>query len=150
MALQLGDSIPNFSAVATDGSVFESASVVGKKPIVFYFYPKDDTRICTQQACAFRDQYEDFIALGAEVIGISGDSLQSHQRFAAKYQLPFLLLSDTNSQLRRLFGVPKDLLGLVPGRVTYVVDQEGILRFVFNSMSGAIHIQKALGYLKSV
>lgn len=149
MALQVGDRLPNFSALATDGAVFESASVVGKKPIVFYFYPKDDTRVCTQQACAFRDQYEDFEALGATVIGISGDSVASHQRFAKKYQLPFLLLSDANSQLRRLFGVPKDLLGLIPGRVTYVVDQEGILRLVFNSMSGAIHIQKALAYLKS-
>jgi len=149
MALQVGDRLPNFSALATEGSVFESASVVGKKPIVFYFYPKDDTRVCTQQACAFRDQYEDFEALGATVIGISSDSVASHQRFAKKYRLPFLLLSDANSQLRRLFGVPKDLLGLIPGRVTYVVDQEGILRFVFNSMSGAIHIQKALAYLKS-
>jgi len=150
MVLKVGDSIPHFSALDTNGILFESQSVIGKKPLVIYFYPKDNTRVCTEQACSFRDQYQDFTALGAEVIGISSDSVRAHQRFAKQYQLPFLLLSDANKKLRNLFGVPNDLLGLIPGRVTYVVDREGVIQLVFNSMLGKIHIQKALEMLKSM
>ena len=76
------------------------------KPVVIYFYPKDFTPGCTTQACSFRDAYQDFQDLGAEVIGISGDSASSHQNFQQKYKLPFILLSDADRKLRRLFGVP--------------------------------------------
>ena len=148
MALKIGDKIPSFSAADSQGNVFESDSILGKKSVVFYFYPKDNTRVCTEQACSFRDQYEEFKDLGAEVIGISSDSTKSHQKFARQYQLPFTLLSDADKKLRRLFGVPNDLLGLIPGRVTYVADKEGIVQLVFNSMSGKIHIQKALQILR--
>ena len=148
MALQVGDTIPNFSAIDTNGATFESESIIGKKPVVLYFYPKDNTRVCTEQACSFRDQYEDFKSLGAEVIGISSDSLKSHQNFASRYKLPFILLSDSDKKMRRLFGVPNDLLGLIPGRVTYVADKEGTVQLIFNSMSGKIHIEKALEILK--
>lgn len=148
MALTIGDKIPSFSATDSQGNVFESDSVLGKKSVVFYFYPKDNTRVCTEQACSFRDQYEEFKDLGAEVIGISSDTAKSHQKFARQYQLPFTLLSDSDKKLRKLFGVPNDLLGLIPGRVTYVADKEGIVQLVFNSMSGKIHIQKALEILK--
>ena len=148
MALQVGDKIPHFSAVDTHGNLFESTTVLGQKALVIYFYPKDDTRVCTEQACSFRDQYEDFKALGAEVIGVSSDSVKSHQKFATRYQLPFVLLSDSDKKLRKLFGVPNDLLGLLPGRVTYVIDKDGIIQLVFNSMSGKIHIEKALEILK--
>ncbi len=148
MALKVGDKIPNFSAKDTNGNDFDSKTIVGKQPVVIYFYPKDDTRVCTEQACTFRDQFEDFKALGAEVIGISSDSVASHQKFANRYELPFLLLSDANKKLRKLFGVPNDLLGLIPGRVTYVADKEGIILLVFNSMSGKIHIESALNILK--
>jgi len=149
MALTVGDKIPNFSAINTNGDTFESQTIVGKKPVVIYFYPKDNTRVCTEQACSFRDQYEEFKELGAEVIGISSDSTQSHKKFAARYRLPFILLSDSDKKLRRVFGVPNDLLGLIPGRVTYIADSEGIVQFVFNSMSGKIHIEKALYFLKN-
>ncbi len=149
MAIQVGDKIPNFSAIDTNGNVFESDTIVGKKSLVIYFYPKDDTRVCTEQACSFRDQYEDFKALGAEVIGVSSDSVKSHQKFANQHNLPFILLSDADKKLRKLFGVPGDLLGLIPGRVTYVIDKEGIVQLVFNSMSGKIHIQKALEMLQN-
>ena len=148
MALQVGDKIPHFSAVDTHGNLFESTTVLGQKALVIYFYPKDDTRVCTEQACSFRDQYEDFKALGAEVIGVSSDSVKSHQKFATRYQLPFVLLSDSDKKLRKLYGVPNDLLGLLPGRVTYVIDKDGIIQLVFNSMSGKIHIEKALEILK--
>lgn len=150
MGLQVGDKIPDFSGVDTIGALFESNTVIGKKPVVIYFYPKDNTRVCTEQACSFRDQYEDFKALGAEVIGISSDSLKSHQNFVSRYKLPFILLSDSDKKLRRLFGVQNDLLGLIPGRVTYVADKDGIVQFIFNSMSGKIHIEKALDFLKTM
>ncbi|MFN3969313.1 peroxiredoxin [Flavobacterium sp.] len=148
MALQVGDKVPNFSAIDTNANVFQSDTVVGKKAFVIYFYPKDDTRVCTEQACSFRDQYENFKVLDAEVIGVSSDSVKSHQKFTNQYKLPFILLSDVDKKLRRLFGVPNDLLGLIPGRVTYVVDKNGIIQLVFNSMSGKIHIEKALQILK--
>ncbi|WP_298222888.1 peroxiredoxin [Flavobacterium sp.] len=148
MALQVGDSIPHFIAKDAAGKDFDSRNYIGKKPVVIYFYPKDDTRVCTQQACSFRDQYDDFKALGAEVIGISGDSIQSHQKFSAQYQLPFILLSDADRKLRKLFGVPRDLLGLIPGRVTYVANERGIITMIFNSTSGTIHIKKALEALQ--
>jgi peroxiredoxin Q/BCP len=150
MALQVGDSIPNFKAIAADGTPFDSQSIVGKQPVVIYFYPKDDTKVCTEQACSFRDQYEDFKALGATVIGISSDSVKAHQQFTEKYRLPFLLLSDENRKLRSLFGVPNDLLGLIPGRVTYVADENGVILMVYNSMSGKIHIKKAYECLKKL
>ena len=148
MALKIGDKIPNFSAKDAHGNDFDSQTIIGKQPVVIYFYPKDETRVCTEQACSFRDQYEDFKALGAEVIGISSDSVTSHKKFANRYELPFLLLSDENKKLRKLFGVPNDLLGLIPGRVTYVANKEGIILLVFNSMSGKIHIENALDILK--
>ena len=148
MALKVGSKIPNFAAIDNNGDLFESNLIVGKKPVVIYFYPKDNTRVCTEQACTFRDQYEDFKALGAEVIGISSDSLKSHIAFAKEYKLPFILLSDFDKKIRKLFGVPNDYLGLVPGRATYVADKNGIVQFIFDSTSGKIHIEKALGILK--
>ena len=147
MALQVGDSIPNFTAKDANGNDFDSNNIVGVKPVVIYFYPKDDTKVCTDQACSFRDQYEDFKELGAEIIGISSDSISSHEKFVKRYKLPFLLLSDQNKKLRKLFGVPSDLLGLIPGRVTYVADKNGVIIMVFNSMSGKIHIKKAFDIL---
>ncbi len=149
MALQVGDLIPHFTVKDAQGKDFDSNSCIGKKAVVVYFYPKDDTRVCTQQACSFRDRYEDFKTLGAEVIGISGDSIRSHQNFSAQYQLPFILLSDSDKKIRNLFGVPTNLLGLIPGRVTYVANKDGIVIMVFNSMSGEIHIAKALEALRN-
>jgi peroxiredoxin Q/BCP len=149
MVLQVGDLMPHFKAKDAQGNDFDSSSCIGKKAVVVYFYPKDDTRVCTQQACSFRDQYEDFKTLGAEVIGISGDSIRSHQKFSAQYQLPFILLSDSDKKIRNLFGVPTNLLGLIPGRVTYVANKDGIVIMVFNSMSGEIHIAKALKALRN-
>ena len=121
MANQIGDKLPSFKAAKQDGTTFESASIQ-HKPVVIYFYPKDFTPGCTTQACSFRDAYQDFQDLGAEVIGISGDSASSHQDFQKKHNLPFILLSDSDRKLRKLFGVPTALFGLVPGRVTYVFD----------------------------
>ncbi|KAB1156538.1 peroxiredoxin [Flavobacterium luteum] len=151
MALKVGDRIPNFTAINTNGTVFESQFIIGKKPVVIYFYPKDDTPGCTAQACSFRDQYEDFTDLGAEVIGVSSDTVASHQKFAKQHQLPFILLSDSNKKIRNLFGVPSGLFGLLPGRVTYVADKNGIITLIFdNSLMATKHIPKALSSLKKL
>jgi peroxiredoxin Q/BCP len=150
MALQVGDKVPDFSAKDSNGNDFNSASVVGKKPAVFYFYPKDNTPGCTAQACSFRDQYEDFKDLDAEVIGISSDSVESHEKFAKQYQLPFILLSDNDKKIRNLFGVKPNLFGLIPGRVTYVADKNGIIQLIFDSLVATNHIPKALETIKKI
>ena len=150
MALKVGDLIPNFKSKDTHGNDFDSQNYVGQKPLVIYFYPKDNTPGCTAQACSFRDQYEDFKDLGAEVIGISSDSENSHEKFASKYKLPFILLSDSDKKIRNLFGVPSGMLGLLPGRVTYVADKNGKIVMIFDSMMATKHIPKALEAVKSL
>ena len=144
MSLKIGDIVPNFTAKDNNGDLFESQSVLGRKPLVIYFYPKDNTPGCTTEACSFRDQYEDFKDLGAEVIGISSDSVKSHHKFAAKLNLPFILLSDQDKRLRKLFGVRNNLFGLLPGRVTYIIDKNGLVISIFDSANAAKHIPKAL------
>ena len=143
MELKIGDKIPNFKLNDANGNLFDSSSLLGK-PAVIYFYPKDNTAGCTAQACSFRDQYEDFKDLGAAVIGISSDSVSSHQKFAKQYKLPFVLLSDASKKIRKLFGVPTGMFGLIPGRVTYVADKEGVIKMIFDSMMPKNHISNAL------
>ena len=148
MALKVGDKIPDFRAIKVDGTVFESASIVGEKVVVVYFYPKDNTSQCTAQACSFRDKYQDFKDLGAEVIGISSDGTASHEKFRQQYKLPFILLSDEDKKIQKMFGVPKALFGILPGRVTYVADKNGIIIMIFNNIMAANHIPKALRAVK--
>ena len=149
MALAIGDKVPQFTATDTNGANFDSTTIIGKKPLVLYFYPKDNTPGCTMQACGFRDSYEDFIDLGAEVIGISSDTASSHKKFTNQYQLPFILLSDSDKKLRKLFGVPDKLFGLLPGRVTYIINKEGIITMIFDSVMATKHISIALKSLKN-
>ncbi|MBF4465612.1 peroxiredoxin [Flavobacterium sp. LC2016-12] len=150
MSLKIGDIVPNFTAKDSHGEVFESQSFLGRKPLVIYFYPKDNTPGCTTEACSFRDQYEDFKDLGAEVIGISSDSVKSHHKFAKKYELPFILLSDPDKRLRQVFGVRNNLFGLLPGRVTYIIDRNGVVIYIFDSMNAAKHIEKALETIREL
>lgn len=147
MSIQIGDKLPHFTAVKQDGTAFDSNSIQNK-PVVIYFYPKDNTPGCTTQACSFRDAYQDFQDLGAEVIGVSGDSISSHQNFQQKHKLPFVLLSDSDRKLRKLFGVPTALFGLIPGRVTYVFNVSGKAIYIFDNMSAKNHIIKALDSIK--
>ena len=147
MSIQIGDKLPHFTAVKQDGTAFDSNSIQNK-PVVIYFYPKDNTPGCTTQACSFRDAYQDFQDLGAEVIGVSGDSVSSHQNFQQKHKLPFVLLSDSDRKLRKLFGVPTALFGLIPGRVTYVFNAFGKAIYIFDNMSAKNHIIKALDSIK--
>lgn len=148
--LKIGDALPLFKAIDQNGNAFDVTSVLGQKVLVIYFYPKDDTPGCTKQACFLRDQYEDFKGMGAEVIGISSDSVPAHRKFASKYDLPFILLSDKDKKLRKLFGVKNTILGLLPGRVTYVVDKNGIVRMIFNSMNATLHLDKTVEKVKSL
>lgn len=144
--LAAGAPAPDFSLEDQNGRRVSSADLRGRNVIV-YFYPKDDTPGCTREACSFRDQYTDFTDAGAEVYGISSDSPASHRAFAAKYELPFTLLSDPGGKVREAFGVPATL-GLLPGRVTYVIDKQGVIRHAFNSqLSPARHVAEALQVL---
>ncbi|MBF2034222.1 MAG: peroxiredoxin [Leptolyngbyaceae cyanobacterium T60_A2020_046] len=150
MPIRVGDTAPDFSLQAHTGETVSLSQFNGQKPVVLYFYPKDDTPGCTAESCSFRDSYEDFTEAGAVVLGVSSDSPESHQKFAAKYNLPFLLLSDTGSKVRKAYGVPATL-GLLPGRVTYVIDQAGVVRHVFNSQfNPTAHVSEALTVLKSL
>lgn len=149
MTLKIGDKAPSFVAIDANGNSFDSKDIIGKKPVVIYFYPKDNTPGCTMQACGFRDSYEDFLDLGAEVIGISSDTANSHKKFTNQYQLPFILLSDSEKKLRKLFGVPNKLFGLLPGRVTYIINKEGTITMIFDSVLATKHIAIALKSLKS-
>lgn len=150
MPIKVGDTAPDFTLSSQSGTLISLKDFLGKKCVVVYFYPKDDTPGCTKESCAFRDQYEVFNSAGAEVIGISADSPESHQRFAAKYQLPFSLLSDNGNQVRKLYGVPASF-GLLPGRVTYVIDQQGIVQNVFNSQFNFKgHIEESLKIIQQL
>ena len=133
MAIKKGDQCPSFKLPNQNGEEVNSDDLIGTKSLVIYFYPKDETAGCTQQACSFRDAYQDLKDMGAEVIGISSDSIDSHNAFAKNHNLPFILLADKQKKVRKLFGVPTNLLGIIPGRVTYIVDKEGIVQGVFNS-----------------
>ncbi|NWF61979.1 MAG: peroxiredoxin [Fischerella sp.] len=149
MAIKVGDTAPNFTLPSQNGSPVSLTDFRGK-PVVLYFYPKDDTPGCTVESCAFRDQYEVFKSAGAEVIGISGDSPESHQKFATKHQLPFTLLSDKGNKVRKQYGATA-AFGLFPGRVTYVIDQDGVVQYVFDSMFNFKgHVEEALKTLQGL
>ena len=142
--LQIGDQAPEFSLKTTTGETFLLSEQRGRRSIVLYFYPKDDTPGCTAEACSFRDQYEEFQELGAEVVGVSSDNEASHQKFTQKHRLPFPLLADPGGKVRKLYEVPRALLGLLPGRVTFVIDKQGIIQYIFNSMNRATdHVAQA-------
>jgi len=151
MSIKIGEKIPYFTLPDQFGKDFNVENVLSQKSLVLYFYPKDETAGCTKQACAFRDHYQDFLDAGAEVIGISSDSEESHGSFANHHRLPFILLSDKGGELRNKFGVPADLLGLIPGRVTYIVDKQGIIKYIFNSQIRIEkHITEALRVLREL
>lgn len=147
-APQVGDMAPDFELSDKDGRMVRLSDYRGKKNVVVYFYPKDETAGCTAQACAFRDSYEDFTDAGAEVIGISQDSATSHTRFAEHHRLPFVLLTDKGGTVSRQWGV-QGLFSLIAGRVTFVIDREGRIVHRYDSQLRATnHITEALNALK--
>ena len=146
--MKIGDKIPSFSLKDQNGNIRTSNEFY--KPLVLFFYPKDDTPGCTIEACGFRDKYDLFKILGAEVWGISSGDSQSHLKFANKNKLQYPLLCDINNNLRRKFGVPKTL-GLIEGRVTYIINSKGIIIHIFEDlMNGPAHIKEAIRALKQL
>ncbi len=149
--LDIGSKIPTFELKDQHGNLFNIKHVLGKKNLVIYFYPKDDSPGCTKEACSFRDQFEVFADADAMIIGISSQSVESHLAFAQKYRLNYTLLSDTNNKVRKLFGVPSSLFGLIPGRVTYVVNKQGEIAYLFNSQIQAEkHVSEALRIIQQM
>ena len=149
--LTVGSSVPKFELKDQNGNLFSLDSVLSKKNLVIYFYPKDDSPGCTEQACSFRDQFEVFADADAIIIGISAQSVESHFEFAKKHRLNFTLLSDPGNKVRKLFGVPGNLFGLIPGRVTYIINKEGKVVYTFNSQTQAEkHVDEALSILQEL
>ena len=150
MTVKVGETAPDFSLLSQNGETVTLSKFRGHKNVVLYFYPKDDTPGCTVESCTFRDSYEAFTDIGAEVIGISSDSPESHRAFAQKHNLPFTLVSDSDAKVRKTYGVPSTL-GLLPGRVTYVIDKAGGIRHIFNSQfNPKAHVGEALKVLKDL
>jgi thioredoxin-dependent peroxiredoxin len=148
---EVGSAVPQFTLPDQNGNLFSVNSVVGKKNLVIYFYPKDDSPGCTKEACSFRDSFEVFNEADAMIIGISGQSVESHKKFAEKYRLSFTLLSDEGDKVRKLFGVPVNFLGMLPGRVTYIVNKSGKVIYIFDSQVQATkHVDEALRILQGL
>lgn len=148
MEIKIGSTIPDIILKNQYGEMYDLKAKTAGKNVVLFFYPKDDTPGCTAQACSFRDQYEDFTDANAVVIGISGQSVESHKNFAEKHNLTYPLLSDEGNKVRELFGVPTDFFGLLPGRVSYVINKENKVVYIFNSQTKIQeHINKTLEIL---
>ena len=147
---RVGQAAPDFARPSASGEAIRLSDFRGRRHVVLYFYPRDNTSICTAQACEFRDRHADISAAGAVVIGISANSLESHRQFAATHALPFHLLSDADGSLRRLYGI-ENRLWLIPQRATFVIDKQGILRMVFVSLwQGPAHVHEALDVLRQL
>lgn len=145
---RVGERAPDFTLPRADGTSFRLSEAVRRGVVVLYFYPKDETMGCVAEACAFRDQYEVFTEAGAQVVGVSADSAESHQQFAAHHRLPFVLLTDADGKVRKSYGVGK-LLGIIDGRITYVIDTRGIVRHVFSSrLQPTRHVAEALAVVR--
>jgi peroxiredoxin Q/BCP len=150
LAVKVGDKAPDFTLPSQLGDNVTLSEYFGKKNVVLYFYPKDESPGCTREACTFRDSYEELTSLGAEVIGVSSQSVESHRSFATHHGLPFILLSDAGNKVRQLYGVPSTM-GIIPGRVTYIIDKKGIVRHIFSSQTQAEkHVKEAIETLKEL
>ncbi|HKI90115.1 MAG TPA: peroxiredoxin [Draconibacterium sp.] len=151
MKIKKGDTIPEIILPDQNGNSFDLKKEAVGKNIVLFFYPKDDSPGCTKEACSFRDQYADFMKANALVIGISGQSVKSHKKFTEKYHLTYTLLSDEGNKIRKMFGVPTNFFGLLPGRVTYIIDKNGKVRDIFNSQTQVQeHVKHALSILNQM
>ena len=148
--LKPGEKAPLFSLPDADGNSINLADFIGKKNLVVFFYPKDESYGCTKESCSFRDSYDDFKDAGAEVIGISSDDAASHRSFASHHKLPFILLSDQGSKVAARYGVKRSM-GILPGRVTFVIDKEGMVRMNYSSqVNMQKHIDEAVNLIKTL
>lgn len=147
--LPTGSQAPDFALTDHEGNSFRLSEALRNGPVVLYFYPKDNTYGCTREACFFRDAYEDFLEVGAQVVGVSADSINSHQRFREQYSLPFTLLSDPDRLVHTLYGVDRSMLGLLASRITYVIGRDGsILGCIDSLMDFQGHVTKGLSLLR--
>ncbi len=150
MTLSVGDKAPDFTLPSAHGETLTLSALWAKHAIVLYFYPKDDTPGCTVEACSFRDRYDAFAEAGAEVVGISSDSAESHDRFASRHKLPMKLAADVDGKVRALYDV-RSTFGLLPGRATFVIDRQGIIRHKFVSqLRFSKHAEEALEAVKRI
>jgi len=148
--IQSGEHAPDFELLSDAGQKVKLSQFAGQKCVVLYFYPKDHTPGCTVEACRFRDSHDAFAEAGAEVIGISSDSVESHAKFVSKHHLPMTLVSDPGGQVRARYGV-KSTLGILPGRVTFVIDKDGVVRHAFSSqLRVGRHVEEALEVVKKL
>jgi peroxiredoxin Q/BCP len=147
--VKVGDTAPDFEGATSDGSRLGLKDFVGKKNVVLYFYPKDDTPGCTKEACSFRDSLESVRKMGAEVIGVSLDSVESHKKFALKYSLPFPLISDKEKRIAGAYGVLKDT-GTSASRVTFIIDKAGKVANVFPKVDVSKHTEEVVAALKTL
>lgn len=149
--IKIGDKAPSFTLPDQDGNEVSLESFRDKKAVVLYFYPQDDKLVCKKEACLFRDNYKEFVDTGAEVLGVSSNSIESHKRFVTSRHLPFKLLSDRKGQVRKIYEIPRTAGGLLPGRETFVIDRAGVIRLRFNSLLDAeSHVSEALRILKTL
>jgi peroxiredoxin Q/BCP len=150
-SIDVGDRMPDFELPDEKGQLVRSEDLLGRGPVVIYFYPKDETAGCTAQACSFRDANEDFARAGARIVGISSDDVESHRKFSAAHKLGFTLLADRGGRVRKAFGVERSMMGLVDGRVTFVIDKGGVVRHRYDSLMRATkHVDEALGIVKDL
>jgi peroxiredoxin Q/BCP len=149
-SIRVGDTVPDNPLTVHDDRTISLADFKGKQTVVLFFYPADDMPLCTREVCSFRDAYQEFVRAGAAVIGVSGDSEGTHRAFAQAQQLPYLLVADADGSMRRAFGVPTTF-GLMAGRVTYVIDRDGVVRDVFKcQFSAQKHVDNALRIVRSL
>ncbi len=148
--VKVGDRAPDFTLSNQSGQMVSLHDFAGRRNVVLYFYPKDFTTGCTAEAKTFSENYDQFTEVGAEVIGVSSDSVESHEGFASKCNVSFLLLSDRKGEVRKTYGVSASF-GLIPGRVTYIIDKDGVIRHIFSSqLNPKKHVREALDVLKSL
>lgn len=150
-SMKIGEIAPSLSLQNQFNETVNLSDYIGKSRLVIFFYPKDNTAGCTKEACAFRDYQKDFKELNCQIIGISSDNAEKHLEFAEKNNLDYPLLADIKQEARKLFGVPKSLFGLIPGRVTYVIDEKGVIIDIFNSqLQFTDHISNAIEAIKKL
>ena len=147
--VRVGNPAPDFEGPTADGTRLGLKDFVGKKNVVLYFYPKDDTPGCTKEACSFRDNLQPIRSLGAEIVGVSLDSVESHKKFATKYRLPFPLISDKGKRIAKAYGVLRDT-GTSTNRITFLIDSKGKVAKIFPKVDVTKHTEEVVAALKEL
>ena len=147
--LRPGSRAPDFELLAHDGSSVKLSKMLEERNVVLYFYPKDGTPGCTREACMFRDRFDEIARRGAAILAVSPDSVESHADFQKRHSLPFILLSDPDKRVARMYGAV-GFLGLLVKRTTYVIDKLGVIRHSYVGMRPERHVEEALKALEQL